>query len=289
MRRLYLGERDYPPRLRELDRPPERVTIWRPLQDGIVVAIVGARSAREGAIAYTRELAAFLARAGVIVASGGAIGIDRAAHEGALRARGRTWLFSPCGIHFVQPKANEDLYLRIRADASSNIVSVFDDRVRGGLTPYYFRRNAAMAAIASEVICIQAGIRSGALNTMNYARRLGRRRWVARPHPFAGFRAMAGCERELERGALELPFAPEEFLRIVLGGAPRAPERFKPLTRPAECDEMRVLRTLTSEPRHTDEIAHEVGLSAPRVATALLTLALEDVVVEGPGGFFRRN
>jgi DNA processing protein len=56
-----------------------------------------------------------------------------------------------------------------------------------------------------------------------------------------------------------------------------------------EGDEARVLSVLTSEPKHTDEITEAVGLAAPNVATALLTLALEDVVVEGPGGFFRRN
>jgi DNA processing protein len=290
VKRFSIRDRAYPGRLRELVNPPATMTVWRALQRGIVVAIVGSRDADIGALRFTRRLAGCLAEAGVIVASGGAMGIDRAAHEGALEANGRTWLFAPCGIGLVQPKSNEDIYRRIKKSAqSSNILSVFEAEERGGLTWRYFRRNAAMAAMADEVVCVQAGIPSGALNTMKYARELGRRRWALPPHPFARPGAMAGCRLELERGALELPLEPEAFVKIVTGEAAPPAERFKPLGRPPEGDEMRVLSALTSAPRHTDEITQEVGLAAPNVATALLTLALEDVVVEGPGGFFRRN
>jgi DNA processing protein len=231
------------------------------------------------------------------VASGGALGIDRAVHEGALEAGGTTWLFAPCGIEFEKPDKNKDLYERIKESETSNIISVFADDVTGCERAYYFQRNAAMAAMAGDVVCIQAGLKSGARNTMKYGRELGRRRWVVPPHPFLGRERMRGCEAEVELGAHALPFHVERFVAHLLGKVPllEVPAelvRTAPLeepSRPLGEMEERVLSVLTAEPRHTDEIAHDVGLSAPNVATALLTLALEDVVVEGPGGFFRRN
>jgi DNA processing protein len=298
VRHIFIDDRAYPRRLCELADPPQHIAVTRTLDAGVVVAIVGARDADPTALGYTRRLAATLVRAGVIVASGGALGIDRAAHEGALEAGGRTWLFAPCGMDHVIPHKNEDLYEEIKRCASSSVISVFPDAVRGGLRPHFFRRNAVMAAAASEVVCVQAGVPSGALNTMKYARDLGRRRWVVPPHPFFDPGPMLGCQVELERGAHALPARIERFVEIVMGKAePRgselanspAPIRYTAPRRPLEPEEEQVLSVLTSEPRHTDEIAEEVGLSAPTLATALLTLALEDVVVEGPGGFFRRN
>src|SRR5262249_14883684 len=116
-------------------------------------------------------------------------------------------------------------------------------------------------------------------------------------HPFVEVEHMRGCEFAHDQGAHAVPFKLEQFVAHLLGKEP-IPEvpaalakdgRFKEASRALDPEEERVLSVLTVEPRHTDEISQEVGLSAPTVATALLTLALEDVVVEGPGGFFRRN
>jgi len=279
--------------LRLLEQPPRAVSTWRELQEGKVIAIVGTRSAVPEALEYTKRLAGALAREGAIVASGGAFGIDQAAHEGALGAGGRTWLFAPCGIMHMRPDGNRHVYERIKESDGSNIISVLDDDDPGGMNWKYFRRNAAMAAFAEEVVCVQAGLRSGARNTMKHARVLGRRRWVVPSHPFVDADGMLGCELEHELGAYVAPSRIEAFVARLLGKEPVPPVplaiTFKEPSRPLDPEEERVLSVLTVEPRHTDEIAVEVGLSAPTVATALLTLALEDVVVEGPGGFFRRN
>jgi DNA processing protein len=132
---------------------------------------------------------------------------------------------------------------------------------------------------------------------MKHARAFGRRRWVVAPHPFVDADGMYGCELEHELGAYVVPNRIDTFMAQLLGKEPvrLSPSamakdgRFTEPSRPLDPEEERVLGVLTVEPRHTDEIAEEVGLSAPNVTTALLTLALEDVVVEGPGGFFRRH
>jgi DNA processing protein len=296
--RISIEDKRYPGALRLLETPPQTLTLWRPLGEGRVIAIVGTRTADDGALAYTRRLAGALAREGAIVASGGAFGIDNAAHEGALEAGGPTWLFAPCGINYARPEKHEPLYERIKESERSNILSVFADDDPGCINWKYFLRNAAMAALADEVVCVQAPARSGAMNTMKHARELGRPRWVAAPHPFVvDPGSMRGCEIEHASGAFLIPSTLELFVAQLLGKEP-LPEvpvqlavegRFRAPSRPLVPEEERVLSALGPQPRHTDEIAEEVGLSAPNVATALLTLALEDVVVEGPGGFFRRN
>src|SRR5206468_3704755 len=115
----------YPRSLYCLEKPPT-LDVTGPLVAERVIAVVGSRSAQEDARRFAFHLGYHLARAGVVVVSGGAIGIDRAAHEGALTA-GATWLVSPAGRSRPSPASNLDLFEQIEASRDSRIISPFED------------------------------------------------------------------------------------------------------------------------------------------------------------------
>src|SRR5690606_14114795 len=91
---------DYPSRLRRLPSP-RPIDTSGPLDRSIAIAVVGARRATPEALAFTSAVAETLARAGVVVISGGAEGVDTAAHRGALASGGRTWVVAPTGRDHV--------------------------------------------------------------------------------------------------------------------------------------------------------------------------------------------
>jgi DNA processing protein len=299
------GQDGFPQLLQDrLTDCPSEVSLSGPLEDGIVVGIVGTRRPCDGARAFARALAGEVSRAGGIVASGAALGIDTAAHEGALAAGGRTWAIAPSGSDRVVPPSNIDLYRRIRQATGSAVLWPFARGV-SGRRHTFLARNGVLAALSNAVVIVQAGAPSGALNTAKWARELGVPVWVVLPAPWDARRGgigaaghvpsddsspdFRGTQAELERGAKVL-FGIKAFLEEI-GLAPGSGAPPRQLTLPRTLDERarRVLDGVISTPRHTDEIVAKVGLDAPTVTTALLTLALENVVVEGPGGFFRRT
>jgi DNA processing protein len=282
VRTLHLDEPDYPTRLRDLNHPPPAITVSAPLAAAKVIAIVGSRDVTSYGRQRARELAAQVVRAGGIVVSGGALGVDAAAHEGALDAGGRTWAVAPSGSDHVVPVENEKLYARIRESEGSAVIWPFPAHVRGRKAPF-LRRNGVLAALSHALVVVQAGFKSGARNAASWARTLGRPVYVVVPD------AWHGCAHELKEGARLLTetdglLASADLPSTISKTPPATPL----LTRPLSDTEVLVLKALSASPSHTDEVVLRVGLSAPAVTTALLTLALEDVVVEGPGGFFRR-
>src|SRR4051794_10108698 len=107
--RLVPGHPRYPRSLENLPAPPPLTTSGPLDHEGYVVAIVGSREPTPEALAFASELAAELARANVVVISGGARGIDTAAHEAAL-AHGATWCVAPTGRDHVYPEENAKLF-----------------------------------------------------------------------------------------------------------------------------------------------------------------------------------
>jgi predicted Rossmann fold nucleotide-binding protein DprA/Smf involved in DNA uptake len=113
MIRYQLDHRDYPEALRELPNPPAVLTASGPLEPRRAIAIVGSRQAGDEARAFAHDLAYQLASAGIVVVSGGAVGVDAAAHRGALEAGGTTWVVSPTGKDRVYPAEHRALFEEI--------------------------------------------------------------------------------------------------------------------------------------------------------------------------------
>jgi DNA processing protein len=276
----------YPSRLRSLARPPATITLrGGPIEADRVVAVVGSREAHPDAIALARDLAATLAREGIVVASGGAAGIDAAAHEGALDAGGTTWCIAGTGENHCYPPEHASLFERI---ASGRGVMMWpfppDLSARARAFP---ERNRVLVALSDAVVVVQAGLRSGALSTAARARRQRKPLWVVPVSPWLRDDRFDfdGSRRLLDDGARPLQTA-RPLLHSLAHLTRGEPDR-------SRSDAAgRLLAGLPGPfdaPVHLDEIAARAHLSPQAATAALLTLALENVVVEGPPGFFRRR
>ncbi|MBU1698851.1 MAG: DNA-processing protein DprA [Candidatus Eisenbacteria bacterium] len=167
------GSPDYPNRLRYIHRPPEPLYIQGPFTDWHrpSVAIVGTRAASAGGRGIAEEIAYELALRGIVILSGLARGIDRAAHEGALKAKGVTIAVIGTGLDVNYPR--EHYQLRRDIAAVGAIVSEFPY----GTPPlaYHFpRRNRILAGMSDLILVVEAELRSGALITAQWGLEQGK-------------------------------------------------------------------------------------------------------------------
>jgi DNA processing protein len=138
-------------------------------------------------------------------------------------------------------------------------------------------------ALADSVVVVQAGFPSGALRAAAVARTLGKSLWVVPAPPW--LEPFRGSRMLLDRGARPLHFVEGFLASLGLASAARPSGPVRPL----EPSEAAALQGISTVPLHLDEIATRARLPAHSAAAALLTLTLENVVVEGPPGFFRRR
>jgi DNA processing protein len=272
----------WPHALDELPQPPPRLHL-RPPADAErlerllappVVAVVGTRRASAGALAFTRRLAGDLARAGACVVSGLALGIDAAAHAGALDAGGRTIAVLGCGADRDYPRANAALAARVAA--SGAVVSEYEP----GVPPAPWRfpaRNRIVAALAEAVVVVEASARSGALITAGIALELGRDVLAVPGTPWHG--GHAGQNALLRDGAA--PVTSVEDVLVALGLDPAAARRGDPDLRP---DEARLLAAVRRAPATPETLAARVGLTPAALAAALVGLELAGAVARERDG-----
>lgn len=186
-----------------LDDPPFALWAHGPLKLNQAaangVAIVGARSSTAYGERVATDMAYGLTELGYVIVSGGAYGIDTAAHRGALVADdGRTVAVLPCGVDVAYPKAHADLFDRIAG--TGLLVSEY----RPGATPQrerFLARNRLIAALSAGTVVVEASERSGSLNTASRAYGLGRV-LMAVPGPVAS--AMSAGPHLLIRNGAEL-------------------------------------------------------------------------------------
>ncbi len=252
------------------------------------VAIVGSRAATPEAAAFTRELARGLAAQGVVIVSGGAAGIDTAAHEGALDACGETWAVLPTGPGELFPKENEALFARIAAGPGA-LLYPFPAGTRA-MRHNFLRRNGILVTLADVVVVVQASIQSGARNAAKWARDADKPLFVVPGSPWNT--AFAGCLEEIRLGARVLagpdpicetlarlrgPLQRELFPK---GERPELPRAFQ------EPEARKLWEAIAGIPLHADEIIEESSI-APGIAWGLLMewVAL-GVLEEHPAGFF---
>ena len=281
---------EYPALLRESpDPPPVLFARGRPLGDGPVVAVVGSRRASRAGLETARVVAAGLARAGVVVVSGFAHGVDAAAHAAALDEKGETWGVLGCGVDVPYPAAHDRLRARM-LDGGALL-----SELPPGTQPeawHFPVRNRIIAGCARVVVVVEAAPRSGSLITARCAAEAGRD-VAAVPGPVLGD-LCAGTNALLKDGAILVRDAadvlrelPDEDLRRlrVAPGSPGAAAR-----PPDDPDAARVLLALDeAEPRDADALAAATGLPAARLSAALVLLELEGLAEALPGAQFARK
>lgn len=173
MESIRLGSSQFPSLLAEIPSPPPVLWIRGHLSicEKTVVAIVGARAASREGVAAAEAIAGDLARAGVVVASGLARGIDAAAHAGALDAGGTTIAVLGTGIDYVYPPENESLFERIAT--AGLLLTEFPP----GTRPFpgnFPRRNRIISGLSRAVVVVEAAEKSGSLITARLAADQGR-------------------------------------------------------------------------------------------------------------------
>jgi DNA processing protein len=259
-----------------------------PWPAGRRVAIVGARAILPYARRATRRIVAALAPAGAVVVSGVARGVDGCAHRAALARGGFTLGVLGVGIDQVYPPEHASLYTAIAAHGC--LVSAWGpgEGVRRGRFP---TRNRVLAALADDVVLVQADVTSGSRHTVAAALALGRRVWIV-PWPL-GHAAYAGNAAWAARGGATLRVltrAAEPLSSRVPGPAapPEATGVGTATAREASVLE-RVRGVLAARPRSVDAIARAAHAAAGETAAALIELEWTGEAARAPGDRFRRR
>jgi DNA processing protein len=276
------GDPRYPPRLLDLRSPPDPLWV-----DGDhltlgarAVGIVGTRRMTPYGARVARELASACAAAGIVVISGLAQGIDSAAHEGALSARGRTIAVLGAGIgSYLDEARGRRRRLAHAIRASGALVSEFPPHSPPKKWTFA-QRDSTIAALGEATVVVEAPAGSGALITATEARRL-RRPVYAIPGPI-GAAASAGTNELIAFGAARaLTGAPMLLAALGLRASPRAEDD--------PDDDGRVLDALAASPSDPDALARQLGLSTTALAAIVARLVIRGRIGTAADGRLARR
>jgi len=291
----------FPPLLREIPEPPALLYVWGDvaLLARRAVAIVGSRNHSPYGAEAARLLAAGVARAGVVVVSGMARGIDACAHAAALDAGGTSVGVLGNGFGVIYPAANRALYERMIARGCLITELPPGERPHAGAFP---QRNRLISGLAGVTVVVEAAPGSGALITADCALDQGRV-VLAVPGPITSPTSL-GCNKLIQQGAKPALSAGDILEELGLPGgadctvhgstAAQSPGPGPGVGRPARTsppsdlsDLQRSLwDALAAEPRHVDALVATAGADTGAVLTALTELELRGVVQQRPGMVF---
>ncbi len=265
------GEAGYPSRLLTLSDAP--AVLWVrgcvPGDGARAVSVVGARAASGAGCARARAIAAELAGKGVVIISGGAFGIDAAAHEGALAAAAApTFAVFGCGVDVTYPDRHGPLFARIAA--TGGLLSEYAPGTppRAGQFP---ARNRIIAALGDAAIVVEAAQRSGALITAALARWLGR--------PVLAVPGSSGTDRLLQRGQAWPVTSAAEVEEVLAGRRPASSSEAEP---PAGAIGL-LLAALREGAATPALLSRRIGLPLPAVMAALVEAELDGWLCRIPG------
>ena len=272
IRTVIWDDPDYPARLRDIYAPPPLLYVRGELglEDEPAVAIVGTRRAS----AYGREVAERfgeeLGRSRVTVVSGLAKGIDTAAHRGALRS-GRTVAVLGSGVDVIYPPENARLAAEILERGA--IVSEYPLGTKPEASNFP-PRNRIISGVSLGVLVVEAGDASGAQITVNFALEQNRDVFAV---PGSIFSPLSrGTNRLIQEGAKLITCCDDVLEELNLRLAPARPEMAELV--PATELERLLLRHLSAEPLHIDEVRRESGLPIATVSSTLAMLELRGLV-----------
>lgn len=263
----------YPASLRTIDRSPPVLYVRGALlpADEIAVAVVGTRHASTYGREVAHNVATELARHGVTIVSGLALGVDTVAHRAALDAGGRTIAVLGSGVDQLYPLQNRALGEEIVHQGA-----VLSDYPLGTKPEArnFPPRNRIISGLARAVVIIEAGERSGALITAEFAADQGRDVWAVPGSILTP--GSAGANRLIREGASPL-IAMDDLLRA-LDLERHSAQRAARTTIPVNDQESALLARLSLAPSHFDDIVRSVGLDAASVGALLTILELKGLV-----------
>jgi DNA processing protein len=263
----------YPSLLRHIPSPPPLIYVRGALSDADAwsVAVVGTRQPTSYGREATRRLTTGLVESGVTIVSGLALGIDSIAHTAALDAGGRTLAILPCGADMVYPERHTALAQRIAG--SGALISEFPPGARP--IPQLFPvRNRLISGLARGVLVVEAGVKSGALITVDYALEQGRDVFAV-PGPIFSPRS-EGTNQLIRNGAGLVTCAGDILDALDMSVAASQQEVRAAL--PDDPVEAAVLSLVGYEPLHIDDLQRRSSMPVYEVSAALAVLELKGFV-----------
>ena len=272
------ADESYPENLKQLAHMPPVLFVRGEIQaeDKTAAAVVGTRVPSYYGRQVAEKLGRELALHRVTVVSGLARGVDTFAHKGALDGGGRTLAVLGCGVDVYYPPENRKLYDAV--SASGALISEFSLGVEP-LAMNFPKRNRIVSGLSQAVVAVEAGEKSGVLNTVAWANDQGRAVFAV-PGNITSQQSL-GVNRLLKDGA-RLLLSVDDVLRE-LGVAKRAEERARV---EVAAEEKPVMEFLTAEPVHVDEICEGLGMPMAGLLSVLMQLEIKGLVRQLPGKYF---
>jgi DNA processing protein len=281
---------DYPAALAELPDAPVVLYLRGELPAGVLrLGVVGSRTPTAYGRTVARGLASHLAARGVEVVSGGARGIDTAAHEAALAEEGRT--IAVLGSGLMRPYPEENRFLFEKIAASGAVLSEFPLE-SGPKADNFPRRNRLISGLSAAVVVVEAAERSGSLITAGLALEQGRE-VMAVPGRIDSAKSV-GCNRLIQQGAKLVQNVGDildelsPMYRPAVGADPAdAAAEASPNLAGLTDDERDVIGILTgADPVQLDRLAEMVSFGVGRLQTALFGLEIRGAVEQCPGRYY---
>jgi DNA processing protein len=276
----------YPRPLREIHAPPIVLYVWGELQerDHHAIGVIGARRTTHYGMESAKKLAYQLAYAGLTVVSGLARGIDTAAHQGALAAKGRTVAVIGSGLAKLYPPENAGLAEKIRS-GNGAIVSEFSMEIEPDRQTFPMR-NRIISGWSHGILVVEAGLNSGALITAAQALEQGRSVYAVPGHINAP--SAMGSNRLIQQGAKLVMDASDilDDLQILLPETKPSPQAAARPLPPLSDEERRVYDSIDATETSIDDIAAKSQLPSSAVSSTLLQLELKRLVKQLPGKYF---
>jgi DNA processing protein len=281
---------DYPPLLNEIHNAPPVFYCRGELleRDQLSIAIVGSRRCTLYGRQQAQKLASGLARAGMTIVSGLARGIDGAAHEGAIQAKGRTVAVMGTGVLKIYPPEHDELAKQVISHGA--LVSEFplDQRPSPGLFP---QRNRIIAGLSHGVIIVEATQKSGALHTARHAMEQGREVFALPGR--ADSLASEGCHALIRDGVTLIRNVDDVLESLGPLIKPVAKSETEQVHSPRELTlnerELEILNLVTIDPLSIDEILRSTDLAASSVLSTLTVLEMKRMVRRLPGSMMVRT
>ena len=271
----------YPPLLKEIHAPPIVLYVWGDLTNSPAIAVVGTRKPSHYAAESAKKLAYQLAYAGLTVASGLARGIDTAAHQAALAAKGTTIAVLGSGLDHLYPPENRELAEKIAC--SGAVITEFSMKTAADRQTFPMR-NRIISGMSTALLVVEASLTSGALISAAQAAEQGRSIYAVPgriDHPGA-----MGSNRLIQQGA-KLVTSAQDILDDFGLLFPKSPDLAPPaLVLNLTPAERTVRESIGDDETPIDAIISKCGLPTHEVSSTLLALEMRKLVKQLPGSRF---
>jgi DNA processing protein len=284
---ISLNDSDYPSLLKEIPNPPLKINILGklPEKQKTKIAVVGTRKATSEGKTIAKKIAQKLTEFDIVVVSGLAMGIDTAAHEGALFGGGQTIAVLACGLDTIYPAQNENLAKKI-LEADGAIISEYPAD-----TPAYqsqfLERNRIISGLCAATIIIEAPERSGSLATANWACQQGREVFVA-PGPI-NHPNYKGSHKLIRDGARLIGSVEDvlEDLNIKIQISKFKSQNNNSKFKIADTNQLLIYKTLqgAGQPLNIDKIIELTKLEPQVINQSLALLIIQEIIKETEKGY----